>query len=69
MICTIEILEEPWKDTPFALSWYSGEWDVKAGVEKIARVRTVYVHGKSMMRYGKRWNDGRRKVEKYKTDA
>lgn len=64
MTCRIERVEEPWKDTHFALCWRDEEWAQKAGVEKCARVQTVYVYGKGLMRNGKRWDDGRRKVEK-----
>lgn len=69
LTCEIQVVEEPWKDTDFALSWHSEEWLMKAGVEKTARVQTVYVYGKGLMRNGKRWNDGRRKVEKYESVA
>lgn len=68
MSCQVVVVEEPWKETAFALCWRSEEWELKAGVEKTARVQTVYVHEKGLMRNGKRWDDGRRKVEKY-TDA
>ena len=66
LTCTVQVVEEPWKDTHFALSWHNEEWALKAQVEKTARVQTVYVYGKGLMRNGKRWNDGRGKVEKFK---
>lgn len=64
MACTVEVLNEPYKETDFALSWRSDEWALKAGVEKSARVQTVYIHGKGLMRNGKRWDDGRGKLER-----
>lgn len=69
LTCEIQVVEEPWKDTHFALSWHDEEWRLKAGVEQTARVQTVYVYGKGLMRNGRRWDDGRKKVEKYESAA
>jgi hypothetical protein len=62
--CRIERVEEPWKETHFALCWRDEEWAMKAGVEQCAKIQTVYVYGKGLMRNGRRWDDGRRKAEK-----
>lgn len=67
--CKIQVVEEPWKDTEFALAWQNDNWKLNAGVEKTATIQTVFVYEKGLMRNGRRWNDGRGKVEKYKNVA
>ena len=60
--CRIEVVEEPWERTPFAIrlddeqTWFSSQ----------PQIMTVFVYGKGMMRNGKRWDDGRWKLDRMK---
>jgi len=64
----LEIVDEPHKATPFAMSWTPKQsWDEAFGDLDGARevtVQTVYVYGHGLMRNGKKWRDGGHKAEK-----
>lgn len=60
--CDVRVVEEPWRETDFALEWRdrTGAWPTSGEI----KIMTVYVHGKGLMRNGKPWNNGYDKAEK-----
>ncbi len=66
LMCTVEVVDEPYKNTDFAVTWKNFEDWRQEGPPKIM---TVYVHTYGLMRNGKRWNDGRNKVDRMKVRA
>ncbi|MBG6211698.1 hypothetical protein IWQ49_006389 [Labrenzia sp. EL_126] len=63
MACIVEEVEEPFKDTDFALFWRPDGSTPVPGENPRVRIQKVYVYGKGIMRNGKKWNDGRNKVK------
>lgn len=60
--CEVQVVEEPWRKTDFALEW---ERDADAPFNSgDVTIMTVYVHGKGLMRNGKLWDNGYGKAEK-----
>lgn len=62
--CTIEVVEEPYKDTAFAVSLDFGERAAKFGQDGPPRIMTVYVYAKGYMRNGKQWDNGEGKTDR-----
>lgn len=62
--CTIEVVEEPYKQTDFAVSIDYGERITQFGQAGPPRIMTVYVYSKGYMRNGKQWHNGESQTDR-----
>lgn len=60
--CTVQVIDEPFKETPFAVPLDFEQRAAEFGASGPPRIMTVYVHGKGLMRNGKLWNNGHDKI-------
>lgn len=67
--CTIEVVEEPYKETEFALAAHACGEDMSERAAAFGsygppRIMTVYVHRWGYMRNGRQWDNGHGMVDK-----